>query len=70
MFVETTPTTAEEPTVVEVTLTLTVDDPADIIENATLTDAMIKGFAEVLGIDVNFVTLRFEAGRYGAAVSC
>jgi len=55
--------TTEEATVIEVTLTLTVDDPADIIDNATLTDAMIKGFAEVMGIDVNSVTLRFEVAR-------
>ena len=59
--------TTEEATVIEVTLTLTVDDPADIIDNATLTDAMIKGFAEVMGIDVNSVTLRFEvAPRFQA----
>ena len=58
--------TTEEATVIEVTLTLTVDDPADIIDNATLTGAMIKGFAEVMGIDVNSVTLRFEAGATSA----
>jgi len=62
--VDATTTTTEDPTtVVEVTLTLAVDDPADIIENATLTDAMIEGFADVMGIDVNLVTLRFEVAR-------
>ncbi|CAE7390438.1 unnamed protein product, partial [Symbiodinium sp. CCMP2456] len=62
-IVDATTTTEDPTTVVEVTLTLTVDDPADIIDNATLTDAMIKGFADVMGIDVNLVTLRFEVAR-------
>ena len=52
---------------VEVTLTLTVDDPAVITENATLTNAMIQGFADVMGVEASQVTLEFEA-RWGIAL--
>eukprot|EP00435_Cladocopium_sp_Y103_P060528 s1267_g22.t1 len=51
------------PNVVEVTLTLTVDDPAIITENATLTNAMIQGFADVMGVEASQVTLEFEVAR-------
>ncbi|CAE7936984.1 unnamed protein product, partial [Symbiodinium necroappetens] len=42
-----------------VSLPLTVDDPATITENATLTNAMIAGFAQVMGVDASQVTLEF-----------
>ena len=48
--------------VVEVTLTLTVDDPDTITQNETLTTAMVDGFAEVVNVDPEQVTLNFEAG--------
>ena len=48
--------------VVEVTLTLTVDDPDTITQNETLTTAMVDGFADVMNVDPEQVTLTFEAG--------
>ena len=51
------------PTVVEVTVQLTVDDPATVTENTTLTNAMIQGFAELMGVDASQVTLEFEQSR-------
>jgi len=60
---DTTTTEDSGSNVVEVTLTLTVDDPAVITENATLTNAMIQGFADVMGVEASQVTLEFEVAR-------
>ena len=46
--------------VVEATLTLTVDDPT-ITENETVTNAMIQGFAEVMGVEASSTPPREDA---------
>lgn len=56
-------TTMAGSNVVEVTLTLTVDNPETITENETLTTAMVDGFAEVMNVDPEQVTLTFQVAR-------
>lgn len=48
--------------VVEATLTLTVDDPT-ITENETVAGAIIQGFAEVMGVEASHVMLSFQVSR-------
>ncbi|CAE7713940.1 unnamed protein product [Symbiodinium sp. CCMP2592] len=56
---ETTTTLAPVPTVVEVSMELTVDDPTVITENETLKEAMVDGFASAMGVDPSQVTVEF-----------
>ncbi|CAE7354767.1 HCc2 [Symbiodinium natans] len=46
----------------EVSMDMAVDDPS-IINNSTVTDAMIDGFADVMAVDADDVTLDFIVNR-------
>ena len=48
---------------VEVSMPITVEDPTTITDNATITTAMKTGFASLMGVSVDRVTLTFESSR-------
>eukprot|EP00438_Fugacium_kawagutii_P002985 Skav220925 [mRNA] locus=scaffold3184:7743:18035:+ [translate_table: standard] len=58
---ESTTTTTTGIVMITVTLTLTVDDPEAFMDNSTVTDAMVDGFATLMGVDPSRVTLSFQA---------